>query len=162
LNDSRDPARFHVRVHFTQNTPEIANPRQLTTGAAGTIGWHNAGIESPAMRATTDWPLRYLNVFVMPLGLVLAVVRSSVLKALAIAAVVGLVIAATMSAVWLSSFRAALRRNPLQQLAAGVEGLTSRSHQRRFLIIQTVSGALIAVMWYAVARGVVALVSRLS
>ncbi len=111
-----------------------------------------------------QWPLRRLNLFAMPIAIVLAIRAGSFWWSLLTAAVAGGIVAHVLATLWIARLRAELKRvelsNPLTHLRyAKFEGLADTSLQIRFVLMQALSGALTAAVWFTLAFGVVVLVT---
>jgi hypothetical protein len=100
----------------------------------------------------------------MPIAIVLAIWGGGFWWSLAASAIAAGLVAQVLATLWIGRVRAELRRteraNPLQHLYhAKIQGLADTSLQIRFIFMQALSGALIGAMWFAIAAGVVALVT---
>jgi len=97
-------------------------------------------------------PLRFFNVLAIPLAVILPIFVESFWRALAISWPAGVVVAGIMGAIYISRFRALSAESPLWRARA--ELMAPRSLDRRFVIMQAISGGLIQIMWTAIAFGI--------
>ncbi len=105
---------------------------------------------------TSEWPLKRFNLFAIPVAIAMAIFSDSFWVYLGITAVVGLVIANVMATLYVGKFKDQLASaNPLSKLSAEIQGANDPSLHIRFIIMQSLSGAIIIAVWFAIASGVV-------
>jgi hypothetical protein len=114
-------------------------------------------------RTSDEWPLRKLNLFAMPVAILLAIRADSFWWSALGAAAVGGVVAHVLAVLWVGRFREDLKRagqtDSLSHLSAETRGRVNPSLQVRFIFMQGLSGALIGALWFAIAFGVVSLLT---
>lgn len=105
---------------------------------------------------TSQWPLRRFNLFAIPVAIAMAVFSNSFWLYLGITAVVGLVIANVMATLFVGKLKNQLAgANPLSKLSAEIQGANDPSLHIRFIFMQSLSGAIMISVWFALASGVV-------
>jgi len=109
---------------------------------------------------TQDWPLRRFNYFAIPIAIGMAAFNDSFWGPLFVTAAIGSTIAAyVIATLWIGNLRKQIASaNPLARLSAEVQGATAPLLQIRFIFMQSLSGALIIAMWFAIAVGVAYLI----
>lgn len=104
----------------------------------------------------SEWPLKRFNLFAIPAAIAMAIFSDSFLLYLGIAAVIGLVIANVMATLYVGKFKGQLANaNPLSKLSAEIQGANDPSLHIRFIFMQSLSGAIIIAVWFAIASGAV-------
>ena len=104
---------------------------------------------------TSQWPLKWLNLFAIPIAIVMAIMSDSFWRYLMYTAATGFVIAGAMGTLFIGKLREQIANaNPLAKLSAEIQGGTDTSLHIRFIFMQALSGALIISVWFAIASGV--------
>lgn len=102
-----------------------------------------------------EWPLRRLNLFAIPAAVLVAVFSDSFWWYSLLAAGVGFVVAGVMAVLYLRKLRSRIEQaNPLSRLSADLQGASDSSLHLRFTLMQSLSGAIITTIWYAIASAV--------
>ncbi len=106
-----------------------------------------------------EWPLKKFNLFAIPIAIGLAIFADSFWYFLMIAAGVGFIIANVMATLYVGKFKNQLKQaNPLLKFSVKLQGGDDSSLHIRFIFMQSLSGALIAMFRYGAASGIVYLV----
>ncbi|MCC6208554.1 MAG: hypothetical protein IT488_10445 [Gammaproteobacteria bacterium] len=108
----------------------------------------------------SEWPLKRFNIFAIPVAITMAIISDSFWIYLVVTGVIGMIIANVMATLFVGKFKQQLARtNPLMKLSAKIQGFNNPSLLIRFIIIQSLSGAMIIIAWFSIAWGVVYLFS---
>lgn len=106
-----------------------------------------------------EWPLKRFNWYAMPTAIASAFVVQSFWPPVVVVAGCGFVFAAIMGAVYVREFRRAIEQSsPLTKLSMEVQGMMRTDFAIRFVVVQALSGALIILMWYVIAFGLVSII----
>jgi hypothetical protein len=105
---------------------------------------------------TSEWPLRRLNLFAIPVAIAMAVYNDSFWLYLGITVVIGAVIANVMATLFVGKLRNQLAgASSLSKLSAEIQGTNDPSLHIRFIFMQSLSGAIIIAVWFSIASGIV-------
>lgn len=103
-------------------------------------------------------PLGPLGLLVIPLSIGLCFAFDSLWIAVSVGAGVGLFIANIRAMLFVSRFRAESKENPMFQMQNIIHGVGA-STQIRFILFQSILGALVVGLWTSVVAGGLALFS---
>jgi len=113
--------------------------------------------EGAVQMENSEWPLRWFNLFGLPVGIAMAVLSDSFWRYLGITSGIGFIIGGVLGTLFVGKMRAhvAASANPLARLHAEIRGAADTSLHIRFIFMQGVTGALIIAVWFTIAAGVV-------
>lgn len=105
---------------------------------------------------TSEWPLKYFNLFALPVAIATATFSNSFWFYLLITSGIGVIIANVMAMLWIAKFKQQISRaDPLSRLSVEIQGGNVPSMHVRFVLMQSLAGALIIAVWFSVISGVV-------
>lgn len=103
-----------------------------------------------------ETPLGRTGLIVIPIGIALAFLLQSFWVAAGTGAVVGAVMANVRAVLFVGHLQNEMKRNPLNELQAKIQGVDS-SMQIRFILMQSVIGAAVVAIWTAAISGIAVL-----
>lgn len=104
-----------------------------------------------------ETPLGRVGIVVIPIGIVLALAFQSFWVAVGVGAAVGALIANVRAVLFVGRLQHEMKRNPLNELQARIQGVDS-SMQIRFIFLQSVIGATVVAIWTAAVAGIALLI----
>lgn len=103
-----------------------------------------------------ETPLGRTGLLIIPIGIALTFLLQSFWVAVGAGAVVGAVIANIRAVLFVGHLQNEMKRNPLNELQAKIQGVHS-SMQIRFIFMQSVIGAAVVATWTAAVSGIAVL-----
>ena len=97
------------------------------------------------------------GLLVIPIGVVLAFIFNSFWVAVGVGAAIGAIIANVKAVLSVGRLQDEMKRNPLNELQAKIQGVDS-SQKIRFIFMQSIIGAVTTAAWTAAAAGIALLI----